>query len=94
MNNAAPIPPPSAKGQPHSSEKNFHIHKTWYYGAISRAQCDDLLNSRGHDGDFLIRDSETNVSANQFYYRTTFLVHIIENEEKTCKELDIGLKFL
>lgn len=36
--------------------------KSWYYGAISRSQCDTVLNQHGHDGDFLIRDSETNVS--------------------------------
>jgi hypothetical protein len=36
--------------------------KSWYYGAITRNQCDTVLNSHGHDGDFLIRDSETNVS--------------------------------
>lgn len=36
--------------------------KPWYYGSITRAQCDNLLNTHGHDGDFLIRDSETNVS--------------------------------
>lgn len=35
--------------------------KPWYYGPISRTQCDTLLNQNGHDGDFLIRDSETNV---------------------------------
>lgn len=35
--------------------------KPWYYGAITRTQCDVLLNQHGHDGDFLIRDSETNV---------------------------------
>ncbi|KAI5736927.1 hypothetical protein M8J76_008543 [Diaphorina citri] len=35
--------------------------KTWYYGSISRAQCDTILNTHGHDGDFLIRDSETNM---------------------------------
>lgn len=34
--------------------------KSWYYGAITRSQCDTVLNSHGHDGDFLIRDSETN----------------------------------
>jgi hypothetical protein len=34
----------------------------WYYGAISRGQCDQLLNEFGENGDFLIRDSETNVS--------------------------------
>lgn len=36
--------------------------KSWYYGAITRSQCDTVLNSHGHDGDYLIRDSETNVS--------------------------------
>jgi NCK adaptor protein 2 len=36
--------------------------KSWYYGAITRGQCDTVLNTHGHDGDFLIRDSETNVS--------------------------------
>ncbi|CAG7821079.1 unnamed protein product, partial [Allacma fusca] len=35
--------------------------KVWYFGSISRTQCDQLLNERGLDGDFLIRDSETNV---------------------------------
>lgn len=35
--------------------------KSWYYGAITRSQCDTVLNQHGHDGDFLIRDSETNV---------------------------------
>lgn len=34
--------------------------KSWYYGAITRGQCDTVLNTHGHDGDFLIRDSETN----------------------------------
>ena len=38
------------------------VGKPWYYGTITRAQCDNLLNQHGHDGDFLIRDSETNVS--------------------------------
>lgn len=38
------------------------IGKPWYYGTITRAHCDNLLNQHGHDGDFLIRDSETNVS--------------------------------
>lgn len=36
--------------------------KSWYYGAITRNQCDTVLNGHGHDGDYLIRDSETNVS--------------------------------
>ncbi len=36
--------------------------KSWYYGNISRAECDSMLNTYAVDGDFLIRDSETNVS--------------------------------
>ncbi|KAM3957693.1 LOW QUALITY PROTEIN: SH2/SH3 adaptor protein dock [Aphomia sociella] len=35
--------------------------RAWYYGAITRTHCDALLNQHGHDGDFLIRDSETNL---------------------------------
>jgi hypothetical protein len=35
--------------------------KPWNFGAISRAECDNLLNEKGIDGDFLIRESETNV---------------------------------
>lgn len=38
------------------------LGKPWYYGSITRSECDALLNRHGHDGDFLIRDSETNVS--------------------------------
>jgi NCK adaptor protein 2 len=48
--NGQPMTPPVLSG------------KSWYYGAITRNQCDTVLNSHGHDGDFLIRDSETNVS--------------------------------
>lgn len=48
--------------------------KSWYYGAITRSQCDTVLNSHGHDGDFLIRDSETNVS-NKLH-----LKHFFKNE--------------
>nr|CAD7394534.1 unnamed protein product [Timema cristinae] len=42
-------------------ERPHLMGKPWYYGNITRAQCDTLLNQHGHDGDFLIRDSETNV---------------------------------
>lgn len=34
----------------------------WYFGSISRSECDRMLNENAADGDFLIRDSETNVS--------------------------------
>lgn len=54
-------PPPPVSGVP--PDKGHFTTRDWYYGPITRAQCDDVLNQRGHDGDFLIRDSETNVSA-------------------------------
>lgn len=47
--------------QPPQMERPNLAGKTWYYGAITRNQCDTVLNQHGHDGDFLIRDSETNV---------------------------------
>lgn len=47
--------------------------RAWYYGAITRTHCDTLLNQHGHDGDFLIRDSETNVS-------------LFDNLSKSCSE--------
>lgn len=34
--------------------------KIWYHGVMSRQQCDLLLNAYAEDGDFLIRNSETN----------------------------------
>lgn len=36
--------------------------KPWYFGPISRADCDVLMSEKGHDGDFLVRDSESTVS--------------------------------
>ena len=36
--------------------------RVWYFGNISRGQCDQMLNEFAEDGDFVIRDSETNVS--------------------------------
>ena len=36
--------------------------KDWFYGNISRSETDGMLNTYGEEGDFLIRESETNVS--------------------------------
>lgn len=33
-----------------------------YVGQLSREQSDALLNARGIEGDFLVRDSESNVN--------------------------------
>jgi hypothetical protein len=38
-----------------------YANKEWYFGAISRNQGEQLLNQRGIEGDFLVRDSESNV---------------------------------
>ncbi|XP_063228877.1 SH2/SH3 adapter protein dreadlocks isoform X1 [Bacillus rossius redtenbacheri] len=53
-------PDGSAVG-PRVADRPHLVGKPWYYGNITRAQCDTLLNQHGHDGDFLIRDSETNL---------------------------------
>lgn len=51
----------SGSGIGRSLDRPHLVGKAWYYGTITRAQCDNLLNQHGHDGDFLIRDSETNM---------------------------------
>jgi len=33
--------------------------KSWYYGPISRQECDVIMAEKGQDGDFLVRDSES-----------------------------------
>ncbi|KAK5890106.1 hypothetical protein CesoFtcFv8_013669 [Champsocephalus esox] len=38
--------------------------RDWYYGDITRHQAESILNERGEEGDFLIRDSES--SPNDF----------------------------
>ncbi|XP_064638712.1 cytoplasmic protein NCK2-like isoform X3 [Lineus longissimus] len=35
------------------------MDKEWYYGKISRQECDDMMNEFAENGDFLIRDSES-----------------------------------
>lgn len=39
--------------------------REWYYGNVTRHQAECALNERGVEGDFLIRDSESSVSAQQ-----------------------------
>lgn len=50
------------------SNNNSVSGQIWYYGSISRGDCDKLLNEFGEDGDFLIRDSETNVRSFDFNF--------------------------
>ncbi|XP_033228279.1 cytoplasmic protein NCK1 [Belonocnema kinseyi] len=51
----------SLERRPDPGDRPHLVGKPWYYGRITRLQCDSLLNQHGHDGDFLIRDSETNM---------------------------------
>ncbi|KAI6173733.1 hypothetical protein M3Y98_01114100 [Aphelenchoides besseyi] len=37
-----------------------YAQQPWYFGALSREQSDFELNARGMEGDFLVRDSESN----------------------------------
>lgn len=34
----------------------------WYWGSISRSQCEFLLTRLGNEGEFFVRDSESHVS--------------------------------
>ena len=51
--------------------------KVWFYGAITRAECDNLLNQYGQDGDFLVRASETNVKDNSLLSPFSFIKCIL-----------------
>ena len=52
--------------------------KSWYYGPISRSDCDVLMAERGQDGDFLVRDSESTVSLDiQLCTKTQNVFYII-----------------
>lgn len=46
------------------SRKQFRVsgplaEKDWYYGKITRQECEDLLRKFAQEGDFIIRDSES-----------------------------------
>lgn len=43
-----------------------YANQPWYYGQLTREQSDVLLKAHGIEGDFLIRDSESNVCLIQF----------------------------
>lgn len=56
----------------------------WYHGIMSRQQCDQLLNAHADDGDFMIRNSETNpgdfsVSLKAPIRNKHFRVHYIDD---------------
>lgn len=62
---------PSSGGTSSGSSPSRHIAaartgkfagRDWYYGGVTRHQAECILNERGEEGDFLIRDSESSPS--------------------------------
>lgn len=53
-------------------------HRDWYYGNITRAECEQVLYQFAEDGDFLLRDSETNVRLLSDQQRTSLLFATFE----------------
>ena len=71
--------PATTQGQTVSQQTLDAIkQQPWYFGHITRADCDNILTDKGQDGDFMVRESETNVSGyktknnNLQYYFTIF----------------------
>jgi hypothetical protein len=55
--------PATTQGQTVSQQTLDAIkQQPWYFGHITRADCDNILTDKGQDGDFMVRESETNVS--------------------------------
>lgn len=48
-----------AMASPNASE---FARKPWYWGVISRSECESILNNLAISGEFIIRDSESHVS--------------------------------
>ena len=53
-------------GRPAPTSNDEIKNALWYFGQISRSECDAILSEKGLDGDFMVRDSETNVSKKYF----------------------------
>uniref|UniRef100_A0A3Q2T9K0 Cytoplasmic protein n=1 Tax=Fundulus heteroclitus TaxID=8078 RepID=A0A3Q2T9K0_FUNHE len=59
--------PPATSGSPQNrfvaaARSGRFAGRDWYYGDITRNQAESILNERGEEGDFLIRDSESSPS--------------------------------
>ena len=72
---------PSGAGRSGTGSRSFpnppggpYTTRPWYLGSISRLECEKLLNSCGENGDFIIRDSESNVSFTQHLFHSFFIL--------------------
>lgn len=61
-----PSVPSSTSGSPSrhiaAARTGKFAGRDWYYGSVTRHQAECILNERGEEGDFLIRDSESSPS--------------------------------
>ncbi|CAN9497539.1 unnamed protein product [Ophioblennius macclurei] len=62
-----PAGPPASSGSPQGRQvaparSGRFAGRDWYYGDVTRHQAECILNERGEEGDFLIRDSESSPS--------------------------------
>ncbi|XP_054888185.1 cytoplasmic protein NCK2a [Poeciliopsis prolifica] len=62
-----PGPPSTTSGSPQGryigpARSGKFAGRDWYYGNITRQEAECILNERGEEGDFLIRDSESSPS--------------------------------
>lgn len=67
MLNERPGPPSSTSSSPQNrllapARSGRFAGRDWYYGNITRHQAECILNEKGEEGDFLIRDSESSPS--------------------------------
>ena len=78
---------PHPKAGPVRSQYNIggpFESRRWYFGNISRADAEEMLNACAQDGDFLLRASESNVSSfvpkfSSFFYRHFHLKYFSGN---------------
>ncbi|KAH8860685.1 Cytoplasmic protein NCK2 [Schistosoma japonicum] len=68
-----------------SSTGCLHIHRPWFWGIISRAECEEMLGKYSLPGEFLVRDSESHpgdltVTINAGNKIRNFKVHV-ENRQ-------------
>nr|CDS31037.1 NCK adaptor protein [Hymenolepis microstoma] len=60
-------------------------NQPWYWGTISRSECESLLSNLGSDGEFFVRDSETHpgdltITMNAGSKNRNFKVHMKDGE--------------
>lgn len=68
-----------AMASPNASE---FARKPWYWGVISRSECESILNNLAISGEFIIRDSESHVSGWPSYAISPCISILLDNASK------------